>query len=172
MLNTYFSLSFVLLAVGTTVLLTALFPPDPNDIQAAPELAGLLGGLFPGSLVGTAVARLFIAVGTPWVNRAINPVILAYAGGAGATGYACYIIGSLNPLAAAWILALITYAIAASLLAGLLLGLANLTPLRPLLRRSHQDKRVQSWPRQRRKKPADPVQPAENLPVEPAEESA
>jgi predicted membrane protein len=140
-------------------------------LQTAPELAGLLGGLFPGSLVGTAVARLFIAVGTPWVNRAINPVILAHAAGVGATGYACYIIGSLNPSAAAWILALATYAIAASLLAGLLLGLTNLTPLRRLLRRSHQDKRVQ-WPRQRRKKPADPVQPAANLPVEPAEESA
>jgi hypothetical protein len=133
---TYLSLGFVLVAVATTVLLAALLPPDPKDIQSAPELAGLLGGLFPGSLVGTAVARLFTAIGTPWVNRPINPVILAYASGVGATGYACYLLSSLNPLTAAWILALATYAIAASLLAGLLLGLANLTPLRRLLRRS------------------------------------
>jgi hypothetical protein len=136
MFNTYLSLSFVLLAVGTTVLLAALLPPDPKDIQAAPELAGLLGGLFPGSLVGAAVARLFVSVGTPWVNRAVNPVIFAYAGGAGATGYACYLLSSLDPAAAAWILVLATYAIVSTLLAGLLLGLASLTPLKRVLRRA------------------------------------
>jgi hypothetical protein len=136
MLNTYFSLSFALLAVGTTALFAAFLPPDAKDIQAAPELLGMLGGLFPGSLVGTAVAHLFVAVGTPWVNRAIHPVLLAYAAGVVATGYACYLLGSLSPMATAWTLALLTYAIAASGLAGFLLGLACLTPLRRVLRRA------------------------------------
>jgi hypothetical protein len=133
--GTYSFLGFVFVAAGLTVALALLFPPDAEDVRAAPELAGMLAGLFPGSLVGSVLARIFTTVGTPWVNRAVHPVILAHACGAGATGYVCYLLCTLYPIGSAWMLALAIYAVGGALLAGLLLSLAGVTPLRRALRR-------------------------------------
>lgn len=124
--RTYSFLGFALVAAGLTVLLALLFPPDAEDFRAAPELAGMLGGLFPGSFVGSVLARIFTTVGTPWVNRTVHPVILAHACGAGATGYACYLLCTLYPVGSTWMLALAIYAVGGVLLAGLLLSLTSL----------------------------------------------
>lgn len=132
-LNTCSFLVFALVTTGLTASLAILFPPDAEDFQAAPELAGMLGWLFPGSLVGSAFVRVFAAVGTPWVNRPVHPAVLAYSAGAGATGYACYLLGTLNRVGLAWAITLSIYAIGAALLAGLLIGLAKRTPLKRVL---------------------------------------
>jgi hypothetical protein len=128
-LNTYYSLCFILVASGTALLLITYLPPDAQDIRAAPELAAILGCFFPGTLVGAAVARILTTIGTPWVNHAVNPTILAYASGVGAVGYACYLLGTLNPEGLAWAMVLTIYTFVATLPAGLLLFLASLTPL-------------------------------------------